>query len=89
MRVYIKDEKKTVAVRLYGMNGKECTRRYFDTFFHDVKEVHETTDEERELSGTDAEYTIDEGRLFAARFRRAEGYCGRWRRSRTRLAQGG
>ena len=66
MRVYIRDERQTVSVRLYGLDGEECTRQFFDTFFHDVKEAHETTDEEREISGTDAEYTIDEGRLFAA-----------------------
>ena len=66
MRVYIRDERKTVFVRLYGLDGEECTRQFFDTFFHDVIEVHETTDDERNSSGTDAEYTIDERRLFDA-----------------------
>lgn len=66
MKVYIRDERKTVSLRLYGLDGEECTRRFFDTFLHDVIEVHETTGEERAETDTDAEYTIDERRLFDA-----------------------
>lgn len=66
MRIYIADKRKTATVRIYGIDGGECTRKYFDTFFHNVIEIHETTDEEREICGKDPEYTIDTYDLFMA-----------------------
>lgn len=59
MKVFIADQNKTVTVRIYGLNGTEVTREFFSVFFLRVIEIHETTDEERRISGTDAEFTID------------------------------
>ena len=66
MKIYIADVRKTATIRIYGVNGTECTRRYFDIFMHDVMEVHETTDEERSICGNEPEYTIDTYELFKA-----------------------
>ena len=66
MRVFIADRKKTVSVHIYGVYGHEITREFFSLFFLRVIEVHETTDEERQVMGTDAEFTIDTYDLFKA-----------------------
>ena len=66
MRVYIADSNKTVTVRIYGVYGHEITREFFSLFFLRAVEVHETTDEERQVMGTDAEFTIDTYDLFKA-----------------------
>lgn len=58
MRVLIADQRKTVTIRLYGLTGNEVTREYFSLFFLEAVEIHETTDTEREITGTDAEFTV-------------------------------
>ena len=66
MRVFIADRKKTVSVHIYGVYGHEITREFFSLFFLRAVEVHETTDEERQIMGTDAEFTIETYDLFKA-----------------------
>ena len=66
MKIYIADVRKTATIRIYGVDGTECTRRYFDIFMHNVMEVHETTEEERGICGNEPEYTIDTYDLFKA-----------------------
>lgn len=66
MRVLIADQNRTVTIRLYGLNGNEVTREYFSLFFLEVIEIHETTDTERNITGTDAEFTVATTEVYEA-----------------------
>ncbi len=59
MKVFVRETEKTVAFRLYGIRGRECTVEFFRTFFTSEDGVHETTEDERMRYGSDVEYSID------------------------------
>ena len=59
MKVFVRETEKTVAFRLYGISGRECTGEFFRTFFTSEDGVHETTEDEKMRYGSDVEYSID------------------------------
>ena len=64
MRLFIEDQRKTVTVRIYGLDGHEITREYMQLFFRQARELHITTDDEKEKYDTDAELTLTSYDVF-------------------------
>ena len=58
MRVLIRETLETAVINIYGTDGKQHSRDYFDKYFEDSEGAYPTLDEEREEFGTDAEWTI-------------------------------
>ena len=59
MKVLVRETEKTVVFRIYGINGRECTREFFRTFFNEADGVHESTTEEKVMYGKDIVYSIE------------------------------
>lgn len=59
MKVFIREYCRDVTVRIYGIDGEERTKEFFERYFEETIGVYETTDEEREQFGSEAEFTID------------------------------
>ena len=51
MRVFIREYCRDVTIRIYGLDGEERTREFFDKYFSDVRDVGKMSDEHPELSG--------------------------------------
>ncbi len=58
MKIFVREYCRDVTVRIYGIDGDEHTKEFFEKYFSDVKGIYETTDEEREDYNTEAVYTI-------------------------------
>ncbi|MGN0553744.1 MAG: hypothetical protein ACI4I1_10190 [Oscillospiraceae bacterium] len=65
MRVLVKESHKTVSIRIYGLDGEERTKEFFEKYFTDVVGVYETPDEERESYESDAVWTIEKHADFS------------------------
>jgi len=59
MKVFIKEICRDVIVRIYGTDGDEHTKEFFERFFDNVEGVYETTDDEREEYRSEGVYTIE------------------------------
>ncbi len=64
MRVLIRETLETAVINIYGTDGKQHSRDFFDKYFSDSDGAYPTLDEEREEYGTDAEWTIITKRDF-------------------------
>lgn len=64
MRVLIRETLETAVINIYGTDGREHSRDFFEKYFADSDGVYPTLDEEREEYGTDAEWTIITERDF-------------------------
>ncbi len=58
MKIFVREYCRDVTVRIYGIDGDEHTKEFFEKYFSDVKGIYETTDEKREDYNTEAVYTI-------------------------------
>ena len=58
MKVFIKEYCRDVIVRIYGIDGEERTKEYFDKYLATIEGVYPTTDEEHESYKSEAVYTI-------------------------------
>ena len=57
MRVFIREEKRDVHIRIYGIGGEQRTKEFFDAVFVDMSCVYPTTEKERAEYGTTGVYT--------------------------------
>ena len=64
MKVFIREYCRDVIVRIYGMDGDEHTKEFFEKYLSTVDGVHETTDEEHEEYRSDAVYTIEKAEHY-------------------------
>ena len=72
MKVFIKEYCRDVIVRIYGIDGEERTKEYFEKYFENVEGVYPTTDEEKESYNSEAVYTITKAEyynFFEAKYR--------------------
>ena len=58
MKVFVLETRKVVTFRIYGLNGEECAKTYFDKYFTQMEEIYRTTEEEQSIYGIDADYTV-------------------------------
>lgn len=68
MKVFIREYCRDVNIRIYGIDGEEHTKEFFETYFRETIGVYTTTEEEHEHFGSEAEYTIekaDDYNMFA------------------------
>lgn len=66
MRVLIRETLETAVINIYGTDGNQHSRDFFDKYFADSEGAYPTLDEEREEFGTDAEWTIIRKQDFQA-----------------------
>lgn len=59
MKVFIREYCRDVTVRIYGVDGEERTREFFEKYFSEVDGVYETTEEEHTKYCSEAEFTIE------------------------------
>ena len=52
MRVFIREEKRDVHIRIYGIGGEQRTKEFFDAVFVDMSWVCSPREEERAEYGT-------------------------------------
>lgn len=64
MRVFIREEKRDVHIRIYGIGGEQRTKEFFDAVFVDMSCVYPTTEEERAEYGTTGVYTFESKAAF-------------------------
>ena len=64
MRVFIREEKRDVHIRIYGIGGEQRTKEFFDAVFVDMSCVYPTTEEERAEYGTTGVYTFESRAAF-------------------------
>ena len=64
MKVFIREYCRDVNVRLYGIDGEERTKEFFQKYLSVAEGVYETTDEEKEDYFSEAVYTITNGAYF-------------------------
>lgn len=64
MKVFIKEYCRDVIVRIYGIDGEERTKEYFEKYFENVEGVYPTTDEEKESYNSEAVYTITKAEYY-------------------------
>lgn len=64
MKVFILEEQREVHIRIYGIDGEQHTKEFFDAVFVGMSCVYPTTDEEKSEYGTDAIYTFESRAAF-------------------------
>lgn len=64
MKVFIKEYCRDVTVRIYGVDGEERTKEFFEKYFHNVIGVDIMTDDDRSENLSEAEYSIDTAEQF-------------------------
>lgn len=64
MKVLIRETLRTVDVNIYGTDGRQCTKEYFESYFSDVDGAYPTLEAEKEEFSTDAEWVIITERDF-------------------------
>ena len=64
MKVFIKEYCRDVTVRIYGIDGEERTKDYFDKYFYNVNGVDIVNKKEREEYHSEAEYSIEKAEYF-------------------------
>lgn len=64
MRVLIRETLETAVINIYGTDGKQHSKDFFEKYFADSDGAYSTLDEEREEFGTDAQWTIITRRDF-------------------------
>jgi len=68
LRVFIREYCRDVTIRIYGLDGEERTREFFDKYFSYVRDVGKMSDEARAENLSEAEYyiaTAEEFEYFA------------------------
>ena len=64
MKIFILEEQRKVHIRIYGVDGEQRTKEFFDAVFVGMSCVYPTTNEERSEYGTDAIYTFESKAAF-------------------------
>ncbi len=64
MRVFIREEKRDVHIRIYGIGGEQHTKEFFDAVFVNMSCIYPTTEAEKKEYDTDAVYTFESRAAF-------------------------
>lgn len=64
MKIFILEEQREVHIRIYGIDGEQHTKEFFDAVFVGMSCVYPTTDKETSEYGTDAIYTFESRAAF-------------------------
>ena len=64
MKIFILEEQREVHIRIYGINGEQRTKEFFDAVFVGMSCLYPTTNEEKSEYGTDAIYTFESRAAF-------------------------
>lgn len=64
MKIFILEEQRKVHIRIYGVDGEQRTKEFFDAVFVGMSCVYPTTNEEKSEYGTDAIYTFESKAAF-------------------------
>ena len=64
MKIFILGEQRKVHIRIYGVDGEQRTKEFFDAVFVGMSCVYPTTNEEKSEYGTDALYTFESKAAF-------------------------
>lgn len=64
MKAFILEEQREVHIRIYGIDGEQRTKEFFDAVFVGMSCVYPTTDEEKSEYSTDAIYTFESRAAF-------------------------
>lgn len=64
MKIFILEEQRKVHIRIYGVDGEQRTKEFFDAVFVGMSCVYPTTNEEKSEYGTDAIYAFESKAAF-------------------------
>ncbi len=64
MKVFILEQHRDVHIRIYGIDGEQRTKEFFDAVFGKMSCVYPTTEEERTEYGTAGVYTFESKAAF-------------------------
>ncbi len=64
MKVFLKEYCRDVIIRIYGIDGDEHTREFFEKYLTSVDGVYETTEAERAEYRTKGVFTITKAEYF-------------------------
>lgn len=64
MKVFILEEKREVHIRIYGIDGEQRTKEFFDAVFVNMSCIYPTTEAEKKEHDTDAVYTFESKAAF-------------------------
>ena len=64
MKVFIHEEEREVHIRIYGIDGEQRTKEFFDAVFVNMSCIYPTTEAEKKEHDTDAVYTFESKAAF-------------------------
>lgn len=64
MKVFIFEEQREVHIRIYGIDGEQHTKEFFDAVFVNMSCIYPTTEAEKKEYDTDAVYTFESRAAF-------------------------
>lgn len=64
MKVFILEEQREVHIRIYGVDGEQRTKEFFDVVFVNMSCVYPTTEDERKEYHTNGIYTFESKAAF-------------------------
>ena len=64
MKVFILEEEREVHIRIYGVDGEQRTKEFFDAVFVNMSCIYPTTEAEKKEHDTDAVYTFESKAAF-------------------------
>ena len=64
MKVFILEEEREVHIRIYGIDGEQRTKEFFDAVFVNMSCIYPTTEAEKKEHDTDAVYTFESKAAF-------------------------
>ena len=64
MKIFILEEQREVHIRIYGIDGEQHTKEFFDAVFVNMSCIYPTTEAEKKEYDTDAVYTFESKAAF-------------------------
>ena len=64
MKIFILEEEREVHIRIYGIDGEQRTKEFFDAVFVNMSCIYPTTEAEKKEHDTDAVYTFESKAAF-------------------------
>ena len=64
MKIFILEERREVHIRIYGIDGEQRTKEFFDAVFVNMSCIYPTTESEKKEYDTDAVYTFESKAAF-------------------------
>lgn len=64
MKIFILEERREVHIRIYGIDGEQHTKEFFDAVFVNMSCIYPTTEAEKKEYDTDSIYTFESRAAF-------------------------